>query len=212
MTESEGTIRFRYDLIPAGPGTRVPQGILNALNGWREIFRSLNLLGRAPGRYDGYGFGNLSVRNPGGGFFVTASQTSGRARLDAAHVCLVTQWDLERFAVCAVGENPPSSEALTHAMMFEADAEASWVFHGHSPDIWHNALSLELPRVDATAPYGTAAMATAVRDLMRRNPRRPLVFTTDGHEDGVFAVGASDAGGALINVLAEALAIAHACA
>jgi hypothetical protein len=50
-------------------------------------------------------------------------------------------------------------------------------------------------------------MADGVATLMRAHPERPLVFTTLGHEDGVFACGteARDTGVALIERLADAL-------
>ena len=50
-------------------------------------------------------------------------------------------------------------------------------------------------------------MADAVAALLRTHRRRPLVFVTLGHEDGVFACGGSAeaTGGALVAALARAL-------
>ena len=102
---------------------------------------------------------------------------------------------------------PPSSETLTHAMVYAADPAITWVFHVHSPELWRASARLGLPCTAPDVPYGTREMADAVAVLARTLPARPLVFATLGHEDGVFACG-SDArttGAALVARLAEAL-------
>jgi len=204
----EGAIRFAYGLAPL-TGAALPDAQFAELRAWRRICKRLGLLGRDPRRYGGLGFGNLSVRDPADPtrFVITASQTGAARDLRAGDLVRINECNLARFWVDAQGRKPPSSETLTHAMVYAADPEVRWVFHVHSPDIWRETARLRLPCTAANVPYGTRAMADAVAGLMRVFATRPLVFTTLGHADGVFACGADahSIGLALIGRLAEAL-------
>ncbi|MEQ8857120.1 MAG: class II aldolase/adducin family protein [Pseudomonadales bacterium] len=207
--ETEGTIRFAYGLEhPDGP-VADPEQFL-ALRGWRTVLRRLGLLGQDAGRYGGLGFGNLSARDPQQPeqFVITASQTAGTPAFEDADLVRIVAGNTARFWVDALGHQPPSSETLTHAMVYQADASVGWVLHGHSPDIWQRAEELALPATAADVPYGSPAMVDAVAGLLAAHPGRPLVFVTLGHRDGVFGCGPSAAatGGALVAALARSLA------
>lgn len=210
MAEIEGVVQFSYNL--ARPGAPLPDDVVRPLLAWRSVLRRLTLIGQTPDRYAGLGYGNISGRVPGGadGFIITASQTSGIADAGAGELVLVRRFDLRRFRVEAEGALPPSSETITHAMIYTARREVNWVLHGHSPDIWENARAAGLPAVGADIGYGSPEMAEAVAALLRKNRERPLAFVTLGHRDGVVACGASagDAGGKLVRVLARCLALA----
>jgi len=176
---------------------------------WRQICKGLGLLGQQPDRYAGFGFGNLSVRDPARPreFVITASQTGGADDLHADDLVRIVECSLARFWVEAEGEKPPSSETLTHAMIYAADSEIRWILHAHSPALWAGTERLGLPCTAADVPYGSPQMAAAVASLVQGSSHRPLVFTTLGHEDGVFACGAQahQTGLALVAWLAEAL-------
>lgn len=188
----------------------VDQATLDTLRSWREVLRRLQLLGQDPARYGGLGFGNVSARDPSrpDEFVITASQTAGAPQLSERQLVRITHSNVERFWVDAQGYQPPSSESLTHAMIYRADAKIGWVFHVHSPEIWQRAEALALPTTGADVRYGSAAMATAVAALLAAHSDRRAVFATLGHDDGVFACGASAeaAGSALVDVLARSLA------
>jgi len=207
MNETEGTIRFDYSLGP--PRGTLSAAVLAELDAWRTVLRRLELIGCDPNRYDGYGFGNLSVRDStnAGTFWITATQTGRLERIAAHDVCRVVEWDLGRFFVRAEGTAPPSSEALTHAAIYAADPQVLCVFHVHDPDTWRSAAALALPTIAPTVAYGTVAMADAVAALLSKRRERPLVFATLGHEDGVFSCGQSmdDVGRALVRSLVQAL-------
>jgi hypothetical protein len=207
--EPEGVIRFAYTLEPpTAPPLDAER--FAALQGWRTVLRRLGLLGQDRKRYGGLGFGNLSVRVPGrpDQFVITASQTGGVPVLDDEHLVRIVRASAERFWADAEGHQPPSSESLTHAMIYAADPHTDWVFHVHSPEIWARAEALGLPATAADVAYGTPAMVTAVAALLDEQAGRPCVFVTGGHEDGVFAcAGSAEAAGtALLAVLARALA------
>jgi len=207
-TLTEGTIRFSYTLRAPAPGDRIAQADSDAAESWCAILRALGLLGRDAARYHGYAFGNVSVRDSRSRarFYVTASQTTDKPCNAPAAWVRIDGCDLARFSVAATGDAPPSSETLTHAAIYAADAAIGWIFHVHAPAIWRAAPRLELAAVGAEVPYGSPELATAVERLAQSHPARPLLFATLGHEDGVFACGADADGtaGALVALLARA--------
>jgi len=205
---TEGTIRFAYSLeAPDEPVAGA--AVLSELQGWRTILRRLGLLGQTPERYGGFGFGNLSTRDGHAPeqFLITASQTSGADHIGYDEVVRIVNANPLRFWVDAQGYQPPSSESLTHAMIYQADARISWIFHGHSPDIWTRARVLGLLATAESVAYGSPEMVEAVATLLSAQPELPLTFVTLGHEDGVFACGGSaqQTGAALVALLARAL-------
>lgn len=206
---AEGVIQFAYDLRPPD-GAPGPEDMLAQLNAWRTVLKRLQLLGQIPGRYDGLGFGNLSARDwdRPGEFVISASQSGHRPKLAHRHWVRILHCGLERFWIDAMGQEPPSSEAMTHAMIYAADPRVKWVFHGHAPEIWQRADALGLPTTAADFGYGSSDMVHAVANLLDTHQSRPLVFATLGHQDGVFACGptARDTGGLLVSYLARALA------
>lgn len=209
MAEQEGVIQFAYNLEPPS-FEAVSAELMASLNAWRSILRDLHMLGQDAARYAGLGFGNISARQPDSpDFVISASQTGGVAELAAEHVVQVTDWNLDRFWVEARGHQPPSSETLTHAMIYAADPRISWIMHGHDPHIWNNGHDLAIPHTAADVSYGSPQMTRAVAQLLDENQSRPLVFATLGHADGVFSCGptARDTGGLLVSYLAKALAL-----
>lgn len=207
MAEVEGVVQFSYALRP--PAAPIAEDLARPLLACRAMLRRLQLIGQRPDRYGGLGYGNISRRVPGGkgAFLITASQTSGLAQAGLDELVRVNHCDLERFHADAEGVKPPSSESLTHAMVYAADAGVNWVLHGHSPEIWGHAQGLALPGIGADVEYGSRPMAEAVAALLRSDSHRPLVFVTLGHRDGVFACGdaAEHAGRALLNCLERSI-------
>lgn len=208
MPQTEGVIQFSFDLEPV-TSPLVEAGVLHNMLAWRTVLRRLELLGRTPGRYGGLGYGNLSVRDRGRPreFIITASQTAGIRDLGPDGLCRIRDFDLARFRVSAEGTKPPSSESLSHAMIYDADPAIGWIFHVHSPEIWSRAEALELAAIDAEVAYGSPAMARSVAAVLAAKTERPLVFVTLGHEDGVFACGrtATETGASLVKLLARSL-------
>lgn len=203
-SETEGVIQFAYGLTPRPEDALPCADDLKGLLAWRKVLRQLELIGARADRYDGYGYGNLSIRH-GDGFLISASQTSGSLDVTADDFVTISSWQFDRFWVEASGSQPPSSETLTHAMIYEGDASVSCVLHAHCPQIWQHLA--DLPCTSADTTYGSPAMAEEVRFLMRNQPERPLVFTTRGHEDGVFVCGPrlEEAAQTLINTYVQAL-------
>lgn len=214
MSEQEGTIQFAYELAASNTPALDAAGFAE-LAAWRSILVELDLLGQHSQRYGGYAYGNLSIRtgdNSALSFVITASQTSGAPQLLDEHLVRITHCNLERFWVDAEGAQPPSSETITHAMVYAADPKLRCVFHVHNPLIWQQRSALKLPETAADVGYGSPAMCGAVAELMAQYQSRPLTFATAGHEDGIFACGHNlrDTGGLLVSYLAKARALALA--
>lgn len=205
MAEAEGVIKYALDFVP-GDAPALSHA-LGQLDAWRSILHRLGLVGQTPGRYDGYGFGNVSVRDRSG-FLISGTQTGKPEQLGAAGYAHVTACDPQTNAVAATGAVKPSSESLTHGAVYALDTHIACVLHVHSLDIWQARAALGLPCTAADVPYGTPAMAAAVAALYANTGLRcGRVFAMDGHEDGVVAFGEdpAHAGQALLNALAESL-------
>ncbi len=210
MSELEGTIQFAYELAPS-PSAALDQDTFAELAAWRSILHELKLLGQVADKYQGFAYGNLSVRTTDSEeFVISASQTSGVESLLPEHLVRITGCNLQRFWVDAQGQEPPSSESLTHAMIYAADRRVRCVLHVHSTTLWQHRTALKLPQTADDVPYGSPEMIRAVSELMETHQSRPLTFATAGHEDGIFTCGHTirDCGGMLINYLAKARAIA----
>jgi ribulose-5-phosphate 4-epimerase/fuculose-1-phosphate aldolase len=216
MSTQEGVTQFRANHTHEQRGDDALFVGIEALAGWRTIFAKLGLIGQDPDRYDGAGFGNVSVRCgpfPGSRgrrpFWVSGTQTGGDACVSQSSFCLVQHYDLVRNSVTSRGPLPPSSESLTHGSIYDLGGHIRSVIHVHSPIIWTNAKRLGLPRTADGIGYGTTAMAREMSRLCRESTlweRRVLAMTD--HEDGVIAFGKSVAEAA--NILLVELARAHA--
>ncbi len=205
-TTSEGVIKFRLEHHPKA----APDAALSApLRGWFRVLRALDLLGRDPHRYEGCAYGNLS-RRLARGILVTCTQTSGKRALSAEDFALATHWAPLEGRLTAQGPCPPSSETLTHAMLYDQLPQARWVFHVHSPVLWRRASALGLAITDPSAEYGTPAMARAVAETLAALGHPPSgLIAMGGHQDGLLAWGPRPQrpGNLLVAALAKALAL-----
>lgn len=205
MPAREGVIKFDLAFRPGPPPAA---GLLIELEAWRTIFRRLGLLGQDPARYEGLGFGNLSRRATADtGFIISGTQTGGLEHLTPADYAVVTACDPRHNRVEATGSLRPSSEALSHGVLYQAEPRIRWVMHLHSPEIFAARTRLGLPTTALEAPYGSPALAT---EISRLGPTAgwPGLLVMGGHEDGILAFGASAAetGALVVRTLAAALA------
>ena len=204
----EGVIKFKLQFSEAGPVDMPP---LAELNRWRTILWQQALIGQDPARYEGYGFGNVSQRIGSEDFargkrcfIISGTQTGHLPELDNTHYTLVKSYDAASNAVSAAGPIKPSSESLTHGMIYDLDNAIRIVLHVHSPDIWLAADSLGIPVTDSAVPYGTPQMAAEVQRLFNETDvREQKIFSMGGHEDGIVSFGttAEEAGDILLRTL-----------
>ncbi|MGW8313384.1 MAG: class II aldolase/adducin family protein [Desulfuromonadales bacterium] len=204
----EGVIKFQLDFQPGEPP---PAGYLSELNAWRTIFCRLGLLGQDANRYHGLGFGNLSRRLPDQGehaFVISGTQTGHLPNLQPEHYAIVLQCAPIANRLMARGRSKPSSEALSHAVLYQVKAQIQWVMHLHSPDIFNARGPLGLPCTNPSAAYGTPEMAMEIERLATRvDQQLPGLLVMTGHQDGILAYGESapETGELVVETLALAL-------
>lgn len=209
MNEQEGVIKYRLD----HRHSCLPSAIdVSQINGWRGLLFRLGLIGQNPARYQGLGYGNLSQRLVPGkpGFIISGTQTGHLARLTSEHFAIVNAASVKDNTLHSSGPSRPSSEALTHASVYQLAPKAQAVIHVHCPEIWRNTERLRLPYTGTEVAYGSIEMTEAVECLFAsgRLANTPI-FSMLGHEDGIVAFGDSlpAAAQTLLIQLANALAI-----
>jgi ribulose-5-phosphate 4-epimerase/fuculose-1-phosphate aldolase len=194
MTHDEkGYVQFRCEweraAAPAGP-------VVAELVRWRNRLHELGLIGVYP---DGIGFGNVSGRVPGG-FVISGTGTGGVQVAGPDHFCAVVWADAAASALGCRGPVAASSESLSHAAVYDADATAGAVIHVHHLGLWEAQRGV-FPTTDPAAEAGTPAMAVAVQEVVRAGVPGG-VFVMGGHREGLVAFGRTvdEAGGRLLAV------------
>lgn len=182
----EGYIKYHIHWQSAPP----PSEDYSALIEVRNQLRQANLIGIY--HEVGIGFGNVSQRSQQQGHFIVSGTQTGEleiARPD--HFTLVTGWNLPANELSCRGPLKASSESLTHAALYDCDPSIQYILHIHHLATWQ-ALLESHPSTAPEVAYGTPAMAREVYRLYRESdlPARK-VFAMAGHEEGVFAFGAS---------------------
>lgn len=212
MSETEGVIKYNLDHQQIALDNSI---LLSELNTWRTILFKLKLIGKIEERYQGYGFGNISQRVNSSDtktpqFIISGTQTGGIESLPKHHYCLVFKANPIKNSISSKGQIKPSSEALTHATIYQQDKQIQTVIHIHSPEIWKNTKQLKLAYTSADITYGTAEMANEVERLMQTEQlKNEKIFSMLGHEDGIIAFSDSleDAALSLIKYFYKAVAI-----
>jgi len=158
-----------------------------ALESLRSRLFTLGLIGVQ----DGIGYGNISVREINSkSFFITATQTGDLASLASEYYTFISDYDFSKFQVTSQGKHQPSSEALSHAMIYQINPKINAVIHIHSKALWE--FMKENNTLSTNAEYGTAQMVKEIASLYKNtNPFDESIFVMRGHEDGVMAFGKS---------------------
>ena len=142
------------------------------------------------GELDGIGYGNISSKEQAGSFFITATQTGAVPNLQKEHYTYIKEYDFSSFSLNSFGAHKPSSEALSHAMIYEIDSAIEAVIHIHSKALWEFMQSQNA--LFTTAEYGTIEMVNEIASLYEgKNPFDDAIFVMKGHEDGIIAFGKS---------------------
>lgn len=193
MHDEKGYIQFRCDWEPVSPGAWASRPLAaetapvqEQLIGWRNRLRGLSLIGVYP---DGVGYGNLSVRFPGGNFLVTGTATGGIPAIGSDHLTEVNAYDIASNWLRCRGPVQASSESLSHAAVYECDPAIAAVIHVHHLGLWQRLRGV-IPTTNSAAQAGTPAMAEAIADLLRDPAVRARgLFVMGGHREGLIAFG-----------------------
>lgn len=204
QAEQEGVIKYRLEHTFSEPSLCPEFPLLRACR--RALFKA-GLIGQHPQRYDGLGYGNLSLRLTGPThFLVSGTQTGEQPDPGMQSYAEVVDCDPRSGWLHSKGPVKPSSEALTHAQIYGLDTAIRSVVHVHSPELWHAAETLGLPSTPPDAAYGTLEMVLAVQALWDEGRLRSRpVFAMGGHQDGIisFGVNPEAASAPLFNLLQE---------
>jgi ribulose-5-phosphate 4-epimerase/fuculose-1-phosphate aldolase len=210
----EGVVKFQAAHRVRSLEERQYGELVCKLIAWREILGLTGLVGQDPGRYGGYGFGNVSARvgPPGAArgrraFLITGTQTAGKRCVGLDDFARIERYDYYRNRVESSGRVEPSSETMTHAALYDVSPAIRCVLHAHSPVVWLRARELRIPTTDANIPYGTPEMALAVQRLCDATALPEVrILAMGGHEDGIVVFGRSpeEAGGVLLKWLSRA--------
>lgn len=199
----EGVIQYQLDFV-TDHDIDCPQ--FAELNAWRSYLHRLGFIGQDPGRYGGLGYGNLSHRVEQEAFVISGTQTGHLPLLCREHYVLVEETDIQRNRIRARGPLPPSSEALTHAALYQACAAIQAVIHVHSPLLWQRASKLDMQMTPENITYGTPAMADTVQCLVNDAGEPDGIIAMQGHEDGiiVYGIDVESAGARILKAVLDA--------
>ena len=181
----EGYIKYESHWTP-GPATHVEAA--RQLDTWRRPLYDAGLIGQ----YEdiGVGYGNISVRRGSSGLFlISGTQTGHLPETNERHYSLVTDCDIRSGVVRCSGPIQASSEAMTHAAIYNLGDAIGAVVHVHSSDLWRGR-QVDLPVTDPDVPYGTPDMAREFDRLYRMGGLKEAgVAVMGGHEDGLISFG-----------------------
>lgn len=187
MTLDEGYVKYQsfWTKAPTPHAAAVDE-----LESWRQPLFEAGLIGEY--EEHGIGYGNISIRcGEPGQFLISGTQTGHLARTDRSHYALVTSWSVHSNLVCCVGLVQASSEAMTHAAIYQLDPHIGAVVHVHSMDLWRRYMN-SLPTTDPDVHYGTPEMANEFRRLYRETDfRKTQLAVMAGHEEGIISIGAT---------------------
>ena len=181
----EGYLKYRSDWTRTG-ALDYPE--IHELNEWRRPLFGAGLIGYREA--EDVGYGNLSARlDDTDRFVISGTQTGHLDAPGTEHYALVTGFDIDANTVRCEGPVQASSEALTHAALYEVDARIRAVVHVHSDELWVR-LKGRVATAAADAAYGTPEMARELRRLYRETDLAESgIVVMAGHESGLISIG-----------------------
>ena len=187
MTIDEGYIKYCSDWTPGPPPD---PGLARQIESWRRPLFEAGLIGHYADQDIGYG--NISARTSRRReFLISGTQTGHIARTGGDHYALVTGYDIEANSVSCCGPVQASSEAMTHAAIYELDDGIAAVVHVHSRELWRLFVD-DLPTTAADVAYGTPEMAREFRRLYDDSAFADQgIAVMAGHEEGLVSIGNS---------------------
>jgi ribulose-5-phosphate 4-epimerase/fuculose-1-phosphate aldolase len=173
----EGYVKYTAEHT-MGPAIEIPHW--EELNRARTKLRELGLVGMTS---NGIGFGNLSLRVEGNKFLISGTATGALPVLGPEGYCLITSFNINENRVVSTGPVKPSSETMTHGVIYQSCPNANCVIHIHSRIIFDGMLRDKYPATPETAAYGTPDIALAIGKLVNGHDEGSIVLA--GHDEGV---------------------------
>lgn len=185
MTLDEGYIKYESDWTK----TMAPDvAAVRQLEKWRAPLYAATLIGHYKELNVGYGNISLRCRQPRQ-FLITGTQTGHIEHTDEQHYALVTAYNIDGNTVSCAGPIQASSEAMTHAAIYELDEAIGAIVHVHNAALWQRHLH-NMPTTDENVAYGTPQMAQEFRRLYDETDFAALgIAVMAGHEEGLISIG-----------------------
>lgn len=185
MSET-GYVKYRCDHVMAAAAVFPGFELLNQV---RSLLFQEGLIGMYS---NGIGFGNVSLRASGSrSFYISGTMTGGNAVLAPEHYTQVVACEFDKNWLKCEGPIQASSESMTHAAIYEQDSTVCAALHVHHLELWKRVLNC-IPTTRKEVEYGTPEMAAEVARLFQETDvSRQGIFAMAGHEEGLFAFGAS---------------------
>jgi ribulose-5-phosphate 4-epimerase/fuculose-1-phosphate aldolase len=183
----EGYVKYISDWT-VGPAPDA--AAVQLLERWRRPLYDAGLVGHY--EQHNVGFGNISIRVPQSGqFIISGTQTGHHRTTTGEHYARVTSSDIRRNRISCTGPVQASSEALTHAAIYELSERINAVVHVHSRALWNQYMN-RLPTTRADVPYGTPEMAKEFARLWRDSDFAECgLAVMAGHDEGIVSIGAN---------------------
>lgn len=183
----EGVIKFKFKCQDIN--FLIPENDFNIINPIRQLLKEKNYLGQYP---DGISYGNVSMRNNNTDeFYITASDTGKLVNTQQSQYVKITSCDLKNNLCYYMGSALPSSETLSHFIIYTYCPEAKAVIHIHDKKLWEK-LKNKVPTSHPDVEYGTIKMVNEIIYLLQNTSlKHEKVLVMGGHEDGLISFGAT---------------------
>jgi len=160
--------------------------LIAEINQYRTVLYKMELIGA----YDEVvGYGNISIKRADGTILISGTQTGQKAELGPQHYTLITDYSIPENKLTCQGPIKASSEALTHAAVYELRDDIRAVIHIHSKELWDRHMN-QMPTTNPEVAYGTPQMAYEVKRLYEDGPmKQNPVMIMAGHEEGIVTFG-----------------------
>jgi ribulose-5-phosphate 4-epimerase/fuculose-1-phosphate aldolase len=184
MSQEEGVVKYSLEF------TKTQSCAFEDIKEIEQTRKDLYTLGLVGAYPDGIGFGNISQKESGSSdFFITGTQTGHLENLQAQDYALVEKVDFKTFTTYASGASKPSSEAVTHACIYDLDENINAVIHVHNEKLWRYMLEGDYIST-SDVEYGSLEMVKDIQDIYKNlNPLDSGAFVMKGHFEGVFVFG-----------------------
>ena len=136
---------------------------------------------------EGIGYGNISVRD-NDIFHISGTQTGHLKSLKKSEYSTVVRYSFDDFTLSAKGGSKPSSEAFSHAMIYDLSPKIKAAIHVHSFPLWEYMIKEEYK--STSAEYGTKRMTKEIKELFTcKDVLKNPIFVMKGHKEGVMVFG-----------------------
>jgi ribulose-5-phosphate 4-epimerase/fuculose-1-phosphate aldolase len=186
MSEQEGVVKYSLEFKKTKP---ICSTCIEQIESVREDLYTLHLIGAYE---DGLGFGNISLKKENSqSFVITGTQTGHKEHLHKEDYSLVERVDFDIFTTYASGAREPSSEAITHACIYNLDSKIKAIIHVHNEKLWRYMLQNDFIST-SDVEYGSLEMVKDIQNIYKDlDALQNSTFVMKGHFEGVFVFGKS---------------------